>query len=114
MKWIHFVDRGSVQGVDQEIHNLAVFVNDAIYILTFFEMGSASPEKDEARQKIFSSAKIAPGISKKQISNQFYIRPFPFKDLFPTKLIIGVGIGDLIAVVFLLVNTRNRRKSFGS
>jgi hypothetical protein len=113
VKWIHFIDRGSVEGIDQQIHNLAVFVNDAIYILTFFEMGPATPEKDEARQKIFSSAKIAPAISKKQISSQFYVRPLPFKDLFPTKPII-IGIGVFIATVFLLVWTRNKRKSFES
>jgi hypothetical protein len=111
MKWIHFIDRGSVEGIDQEIHNLGVFVNDAFYCVTFFDMGPTSAEKDEVRQKIFSSAKIASGISKKQISSQFYARPFPFTEVFPTKLVIGVGIGVFIAVVFSLVRVRNKRKS---
>jgi hypothetical protein len=111
LKWIHFVDQGSVEGIDQKIHNLVVFVNDGMYSLTFFEMGPSSREKDEAREKIFRSARITPGITKKQISSKFYARPFPFKNLFPAELMIGAGIGVLIAVAFLLIGIKNKRKS---
>lgn len=113
MKWIHFVDRGSIEGVDQIIHNLVVFVNDGMYSLTFFEMGPSSPEKDEAREKIFGSARIASGVSKKQISSKFYPAPSPFNTLLPTKLIVGVGIGILIAVAFFLIRHKKRKESLG-
>lgn len=110
LTWIHFVGRGTVGGIDQIIHHMAVFVNDGMYTLAFFEMGPSSPDKDEAREKIFKSATIAPWIPKKQISSKLYAAPFPFEKLFPRRAILATGIAVLIAGAFLLIRKNNRMK----
>ena len=109
LKWIYFIDRGSASSVEQDIHNLVVFVNDGIYCLTFFEMGPRTPEKDGARQKIFSSARIAPGISKKQISRQIYSPPVSFKNFFDPVLLTIICIGVGTALVFLIARFKKKR-----
>jgi hypothetical protein len=104
LKWLEFVDRGSVEGVRQLIYNRVLFINDAMYCLVFFEMGPSSPEKDKARKKIFSSVSIASGISKEQISTKLTFQPLLVNDPITRKVIFGVGLIVLIAIILLFIS----------
>jgi hypothetical protein len=68
VKWNSYVDHAFVNGIDQDIYSQSVHVNNSMYIMTFLNMGPPTPEKDEARKRILTSARIADGVSKNQAS----------------------------------------------
>ncbi len=107
LKWLYFVARGPVNGVDQITYNLAIFINDGVYSLTFFEMGPPTPKKLQARKKIFSSARIAPGVSRIQVSTRFQPVPWPFKFFTPT-MALALGVGFCTLLVFLFIRIKKK------
>jgi hypothetical protein len=104
LKWMHFVVRGSPQGTDQLVHNLIVFVNDRLYTLTYFEMGPSTTEKDEVRTKIFSSARIADGIPRSQVSSKL-LPPFPY-----IRFLIFLMASIVVIVGFVVSFFKRRSK----
>jgi hypothetical protein len=107
LKWVEFVCRGSMHGVNQESYDICVFVNDGMYGISFFEMGPPTAEKKAARQKIFSSARIAREMSRKQVSSKIYHVPF-WKKLNTTgKVTLGVALALLIAFLIFVFKGRN-------